>query len=97
MKSRKKCKKYYANSVGIKGLQFDEPVVCSNKFINLYWDDTNSIFVDPKKLGLDNSDLWTIQFSSTNKRDVEIWTQGVFSAIEILKRLAKRRNILSIA
>jgi hypothetical protein len=92
MKSNRR--QYYGNSINLSGLYSIKPVVCykpaqkiGEKDNEIYWCKQGNFDIDIKNLGLSSiCDGSVIVFTSKNKKDVELWTSGVLSAMRMMKR-----------
>jgi len=87
-----KPKKLYANSINLSGLASNEPY-------EVYWDDEVEEYYDKikdfsvKEKGLCISIYGgVISFSSTNKKEVEAWTNGVRSTMTMLSDWSNNSN-----
>ena len=87
---KKQPKVLYTNLVNLDGLYSKEPIKCPRK--NSYsgkrfWycNKTGSIHAYEKHEKDDN----IIQFTSPNKKEVELWTKGAAAVMEMLKRWSK--------
>lgn len=86
----KQPKVLYTNLVNLAGLYSKEPVKCFRKNRAFgegfwYWDKTGNVQADETHEKDDN----IIQFTSPNKKEVELWTKGASAVMEMLKRWSK--------
>lgn len=81
----KKQKVLWTNRVTLGGLQFYKPICCNLGENPLwYWDSTGNISCSPTLLGQQLQDGY-VYFTSFNKKEVEIWTQGVQAVMHLLR------------
>ena len=85
-------KTYYGNMVNLSGLYSKNPVKCYlqddyNK--NIYWSEDGNLDIDSAKLGRMDDKNGYVMFTSENENDVKMWTEGVLSAMLMLKRWVK--------
>ena len=73
----------WANSVNLRGLYFKKPVkVTFCECLHNYWDTSGNYSIEDK--GLIKSD-GCVSFASDDKKEVEIWMEGVLSSFHIIK------------
>jgi hypothetical protein len=86
-------KVYYGNCINLSGLYSKTPIKCSQNHGfcvkgDLYWNKEGDFDIDPNKLGIEKQ-YGYIKFTSESEQKVKIWTEGVISAMEMLKKWCK--------
>lgn len=79
----------WGNSINLSGLYSNVPIRCIlHKDSGNYWCADGNFNIT--KLGSDIRD-GVIRFSSSNRKDVELWTDGVISAMILLRKWCRTR------
>lgn len=76
---------YYGNMINLSGLYSDKPIKCAKQGSSSYWDEEGDFDINPNKLGIEIRDGY-IKFTSSNEKEVQLWTDGVIASMKIMKK-----------
>jgi hypothetical protein len=79
---------YYGNAINLSGLWSKTPIKCTIGIDNEAWDEEGNFNINPKKLGTEIRD-GIIKFTSKDKNEVQIWTDGVLATMKMLNRWSR--------
>jgi hypothetical protein len=81
-------KTYYGNVINLSGLYSKTPIKCDRQCEydkNIYWDESGNFDINLKQLGIKNKEGY-VKFTSENEDEVKLWTNGVLSAMLMIKK-----------